>query len=107
MADAGEIWRIVAVKTEVTLEQLLKKPLDNPAFEALCRIDFTDPFGEGGGVVFPVPRHGDWILHTLGHPLGTLGGRSYIITYAKRTEDLDIMAESLDQFIQTRKQGDL
>lgn len=99
-----ELDSIVAVKTDVTISQLINKPLDNPAFEALCRIKFKDPFRDGGGVVFPVERNGDWILHTLGHPQGTLGGRAFIITYANRNEDRDLVAESLDQFIKTRKE---
>lgn len=99
----GELGKIVAVKTTVTLEQLLNKPLDNPAFDALSKINFTDPFRDGGGVVFSVKNHGDWIMHTLGHPQGTLGGKSYIVIYANSYEDQDINVESLDQFIRTRK----
>lgn len=99
----GEVGVIQAVKTEVTIDQLLDKPLDNPAFKALCGIKFNDPFRDGAGVVFPLYRRGDWILHTLGHPQGTLGGKSYIIIYANRCEDRDLIAESLDQFIKTRK----
>ena len=105
--DQGEIEWIVAHKAEVTLGQLLDKPLDNPAFKALCDYDLRDPFSDGGGVVFPLYNHGDWIIHTLGHPLGTLGGRSYIIIYANTNTDRDIIAESLKQFIATRKAGGL
>ena len=107
VTDQGEIEWIVARKAEVTLGQLLDKPLDNPAFKALCEFDLRDPFSDGGGVVFPLYGKGDWIIHTLGHPLGTLGGRSYIIIYANRNTDRDIIAESLKQFTETRKQGAL
>ena len=102
----GELEWIIARKTEVTLGQLLDKPLDSPAFRALCEYDLRDPFLDGGGVVFPLSGKGDWIIHTLGHPLGTLGGKSYIIIYANRNTDRDIFAESLSQFINARKLGD-
>lgn len=100
--DVDELCNIYAVKTEVQLSDLLLRPLENPAFKALSELKGFDPFSDGGGVVFKVPYMGEWIMHTLGHPEGTLSGKAYIIVYAKRYEDRDIMVESLNQFIKTR-----
>ena len=101
----GELEWITAVKTESTLGAILDHPLKSPAFDALLKYDLRDPFEDGGGVVFPMSGKGDWIIHTLGHPDGTLGGRSFIVIYANNTDTKDIVIESLAQFIETRKEG--
>ena len=101
--DVEELPHIWPRKVEVSLQDLLLRPLDNPAFKALAEITDVDPFRDGAGLIFPVANNGEWILHTLGHPGGTLGGKTYIITYANTTGDRDLLAEKLTQFIETRK----
>ena len=103
LEDYEELKAIYPVRVTITLPDLLYRPLDNPAFHAFCKIKNRDPFRDGAGVVFPVTGNGDWILHTLGYPNGSLCGKSYIIIYSNNRKDRDILAESLDQFLKTRK----
>jgi hypothetical protein len=105
LQDYGELKAIYPVRVQVTLPDLLYRPLDNPAINAFCKIKNIDPFRDGAGVVFPVTGNGDWILHTLGYPNGSLCGKSYIIIYSNSRKDRNILAESLDQFINTRKKA--
>ena len=103
LQDVEELKSIYLRRAETTLQDLLLRPLDNPAFKTLAELTDVDPFREGAGVIVPVPNNGEWILHTFGHPEGTLCGKSYIITYANNNGDRDLLAEKLTQFIDTRK----
>ena len=100
--NSYELKRIYLHKANVSLQDLLLRPLDNPAINALMGLDINW-WSEGAGIVFPVLNNGTWILHTLGHPAGSINGKSVIVIYAKEVEDHDIMAETLKQFIETRK----
>lgn len=103
--ESDEISKIFPKKVKVIISDFISKPLDNPAFNALCSIKEFDPFRRGGGIIVPVEYYGDWILHTLGHPDGTLSGKAYIIIYANRNCDQDLMAEPLEQFLDSRKRN--
>lgn len=103
--SSEEMSRMYPHKANVNLQDLLLRPLTTPAAKTLMELP-CKWWIDGAGVVFPVVNYGDWIMHTFGHPEGTLDGKAVIVVYAKKAEDRDIITEPLSQFIQTRNGRD-